>query len=69
MEEFDGKRENKELFTADRWTEPPVFQVIGHTEFSEEEKKENDKRMNDILKKYGVIKEDTEKTLSHERTI
>ena len=56
MEEFDGKRENKELFTADSWTEPPVFQVIGHTEFSEEEKKENDKRMNDILKKYGVIK-------------
>lgn len=35
MEEFDGKRENKELFTAVRWTEPPVFQVIGHTEFSD----------------------------------
>lgn len=50
------KEENKELFTADRWTEIPVFEVIGHTEFTEEEKKENDKRMNDILKKAGVIK-------------
>lgn len=38
------------------WTDPPIPEVIGHVEFTEEEKKENDRRMNEILRKYGIIK-------------
>ena len=37
------EEKNKELFTAIRWTGPPIPEVIGHIEFTEEEKKKTTK--------------------------
>ncbi|MBD8007455.1 hypothetical protein [Bacillus norwichensis] len=46
------------LFSHPRWSEPIKGETIGKVEFTEEEKKENKKKLRDHLKKIGVIKED-----------
>lgn len=45
----------KKPYLSKRWTDIPVPVAVGHTEFSEEEKNENDRRMEEIMKSYGVI--------------
>lgn len=47
----------KKLFTDKRWTEPPKAFVVGHVEFTEEEKKENKEALLNILRKKGILKE------------
>ena len=51
MSEKDSKP-----YTSKRWTDIPVPETIGYTEFTEEEQKENDKKMEEMMKHYGVIK-------------
>lgn len=53
---MDGK--GGKLYTARRWTDIPQATVIGHKEFTEEEKKENDKKAEEIFRAYGLIKPD-----------
>lgn len=45
----------KKLYSSKRWTDIPVPRTVGHIEFSEEEKAQNDRRMEKILRSYGVI--------------
>lgn len=51
---MDGKESKP--YSSRRWTDIPVPRVIGHTEFTDEEKRENDKKMEDMMKKYGVLR-------------
>lgn len=44
-------------YTSKRWTDIPVPNVIGQVEFTEEEKKENDKKMEEVMKAYGLLQE------------
>lgn len=54
----DKKDEEYKPYSARRWTDIPQPIVTGHIEFTEEEKKENDRKTEMILKEYGVIGED-----------
>lgn len=49
-------KENYRPYTAKRWTEIPKPQLIGHTEFTEEQKRKNDKNAEDMLRQYGILK-------------
>ena len=42
-------------FSAKRWTDIPRFVVVGHSEFTEEEKKENEKKKEEIMRSYGAL--------------
>lgn len=53
-----SKEEEYIPYTAKRWTDIPKPRVVGHFEITEEEKKEYEKNMERLLKKYGVIKQD-----------
>lgn len=53
----NNQDEEYKPYTARRWTDIPQPVVIGHREFTEEEKKENDKKTEKILKEYGIIGE------------
>lgn len=44
-------------YSAKRWTDIPQPRVVGKTEFTEEEKKQNDEKLERILKEYGILKE------------
>ncbi len=48
----------KKPYSSTRWTDIPIPKSVGHMEFSEEEKKENDRRMAEIMKAYRVIAPD-----------
>lgn len=57
----DGKLMKKseyKLYTARRWTDIPKFITTGYTEFTEEEKKQNEKNFHEFLVKNGYIKDD-----------
>lgn len=47
--------ENKP-FSAKRWTDIPKPIVVGHSEFAEAEKKENEQKLEEIMRAYGVLK-------------
>lgn len=49
-------RKESKPYTSKRWTDIPIPRVIGHTEFTDEEKRENDKKMEDMMRKYGVLR-------------
>lgn len=49
-------REKNKPYSSRRWTDIPVPRVIGHTEFTDEQKNENDKKMEDMMRKYGVLR-------------
>lgn len=48
---------NSKPYTSKRWTDIPVSETIGYTEFTEEEKKANDRKMEDIMREYGILQE------------
>lgn len=48
-------RKESKPYSSRRWTDIPVPRVIGYTEFTDEEKRENDKKMEDMMRKYGVL--------------
>lgn len=52
-----NRKDNKTLFSDKRWNEPPVCEVVGWVEFTEEEKKKNKEKLKKILKEKGIIKE------------
>lgn len=52
------KKENNKPYSAKRWTDIPVPDVIGHKESIPEEKEQYDKDMEIIMKQYGVINSD-----------
>ena len=43
-------------FSAKRWTDIPKPIVVGHSEFTEAEEKENERKTEEILRAYGVLK-------------
>ena len=43
------------LFSAKRWTDIPKPIVIGHFESTSAEKKENEKKLEEIMRAYGVL--------------
>lgn len=49
------KKEGYKPYTAKRWTEIPKPVVVGHSEFTEEEKKQNNDDATEMLQKYKVI--------------
>ncbi len=49
-------KENYKPYTAKRWTEIPEPKIIGHTESTEEEKRENDREAEEVLRQYGLLK-------------
>lgn len=51
---MDGK--DYKPYTAKRWTEIPEPEIIGHTDFTEEEERENDRKAEEMLRKYGLLK-------------
>ncbi len=42
-------------FSAKRWTDIPK-PIVGHSEFAEAEKKENEQKLEEIMRAYGVLK-------------
>lgn len=47
--------EKDKPFSAKRWTDIPKFVVVGHSESTEEEKKENERKMEEIMRSYGAL--------------
>ena len=43
-------------FSAKRWTDIPKPIVVGHSEFTEAEEKENERKLEEIMRAYGVLK-------------
>lgn len=41
--------------SAKRWTDISVPEVIGHTEYTPEEKEQNDRDMEHIMREYGFL--------------
>ena len=48
----------KKPYSSKRWTDIPITESIGHVDFSEVEKRENDRKMEEIMRAYGVIDSD-----------
>ncbi len=44
------------LFSAKRWTDIPKPIVVGHSESTSAEKKENEQKLEEIMRAYGVLK-------------
>lgn len=53
-----------DLYKSRRWTDIPKATVIGHFEQTEEERKENKRKLRAHLKKIGVITEEEEQELN-----
>lgn len=48
--------DNKDkLFSTKRWTDIPKPIVVGHSESTSAEKKENEKKLEEIMRAYGVL--------------
>ena len=48
----------KKPYSSKRWTDIPIPESVGHVDFSEEEKRENDRKMEEIMRAYGVFDSD-----------
>jgi hypothetical protein len=48
----------EKLFSHPRWEDIPEGKTIGKVEFSEKEKEKNKKKLQDHLKKIGVMKKE-----------
>lgn len=48
-------KDNYKPYSARRWTDIPVPEIIGRTEFTPEEKEKNDRDMEKIMREYGVL--------------
>ena len=40
----------KKPYSSKRWTDIPIPESVGHVDFSEEEKRENDRKMGETVK-------------------
>lgn len=49
------KNDDYRPYSAKRWTDIPIPKVIGHTEYTPEEKEKNDRDMEGIMREYGVL--------------
>lgn len=50
--------EEKKAYSSKRWTDAPVPTVVGKIELTEEEKRQNEKHLEGIMRKYGALKPD-----------
>lgn len=46
---------SEKAYSAKRWTEKPKFSTVGNFEISEEEKKQYDAILEDLMRKNGVL--------------
>lgn len=49
------KNIEKKPYSSKRWTDIPIPESVGHVDFSEEEKRKNNRKMEEIMRAYGVI--------------